>query len=193
MSYLQRANLYGYRSADGTFQPLRLDEDTNNLSIIDESHAQVHAGKSFTVSDTVACNTTTCKWMIITPNSAVYAHIIFSLTCTGEATFLITEGADRDAGAALDVINRRRVGVPAAATVTISRTPINGTTDGAVTLFSMRNGITGVGSKAVEGGSARETNEWILKPNTKYVISVTTYQDVHVSCKLDWYENTDLA
>ena len=31
----------------------------------------------------------------------------------------------------------------------------------------------------------------VLKPATKYIISVTTFADVYVSLRLDWYEHTD--
>jgi hypothetical protein len=54
----------------------------------------------------------------------------------------------------------------------------------------MRNGITQVGGKNQEGGNARAINEWILRPNTKYVVSVTTYAATYSTVKLDWYENS---
>ena len=167
------------------------DGVTNSFKIVDYAHHEIHGGSSFTVSDTQVCNTTTIKWQIITPNSTKYAHMLFELSSTGEATYLVTEGADRDAGTALSVVNRRRVGTPTEATVTVSRAPTGGTTDGATILYSRRSGITGVGSKSVEGGAARATHEWILKPNTKYVVSITTYAAVYASLLLDWYEHAD--
>jgi len=158
---------------------------------IERAHKMIHNGKSFSVSDTVACDTNTCKWQITTPNTEIYSHLLFYLSCTGEATFLVTGGSDRVDGTALNEVNRRRVGTPATAGTIVTRTPTDGTTDGAVVLFNMRNGNTGVAGKSVEAGSGAATNEWILKPNTKYVISITTYASVYVSCKLDWYEVAD--
>jgi hypothetical protein len=179
------------KTGDSTYQSPRLDAITHVLEVIDYAHHEIHAGSSFTVSDTVACNTTTVKWMIITPNSTTYAHLVFHLAATGEATFLVKGDADRTAGTALACQNRRRVGTPAASTVTVSRTPTGGTTDGATTLFSIRDGVTGVGGKSVQAGEGRESQEWILKPNTKYVVSITTYADVFATMKLDWYEHAD--
>lgn len=167
------------------------DRSTNAGTVIDYAHHEVHAGSSFTVADTVAINNTTAKWQVTTPNTTKYAHLVFTLTCTGEATFLVTEGSDRTDGTPLDEVNRRRTGTPPVATLIVTRTPTGGTTDGATTLFSMRNGITNVAGKNIEGGSARATNEWILRPNTKYVISITTYADVYATCLLDWYEHTN--
>jgi hypothetical protein len=169
----------------------KTDTKTGAVLTIDYGHHEVHDGSSFSVCDTVACNTATVKWMIATPASTTYAHLIFLLSCTGEATYLVTGDADRVAGTPLTAVNRRRVGTPAASTTTVSRTPSGGTTDGATILFSLRNGITGTGGKAAEAGSARDLNEWILKPNTKYVISVTTYATSYVTCLLDWYEHAE--
>jgi len=126
--------------------------------------------------------------MINTPNSNVYSHLVFNLSCTGEATYLVTEGSDRNAGTSLNTLNRRRIGIPNVSTITVSRTPVGGSTDGVIIIFSKRLGITGTGSKSIEGADVKSTNEWILKPNTKYVISITTYASVYVTCQLDWYE-----
>jgi hypothetical protein len=168
-----------------------MDSITHTMQVINYAHHEIHAGSSFTVADTVAADTTTVKWQVTTPNTTKYAHLIFELTCTGEATFLVTEGSDRDDGIALTEVNRRRVGTPTVATTVVTRTPTGGTTDGAIILFSMRNGITNVAGKSIEGSTARGTNEWILAPNTKYVISITTYADVFATMIVDWYEHTD--
>jgi hypothetical protein len=181
---------YG-RISSSVVRPLQLDDSTHAQTTIAYEHHEVHGGSSFTVADTVACNATTVKWLITTPDTTKYAHLIFTLTSTGEATFLVTEGADRTDGTALTPINRRRVGTPTAATVTVKRGATGGTTDGATTLFTMRNGITNVAGKNIEGSTARATNEWILKPNTKYVVSITTYADVYATMVLDWYEHQD--
>ena len=180
-----------YRTDVDTVKPARMDGTTHSLQIIDYAHHEIHAGSSYTVSDTVACDTATCQWQITTPDTTKYSHLVFTLTATGEATFLVTEGSDRVDGTALTEVNRRRVGTPTAAGTIVTRTPTEGTTDGAITLFSIRNGISTIASKNIEGGQTRATNEWILKPNTKYVVSITTYTDVFVSLLLDWYEHTD--
>ena len=165
-----------------------VDDISKGLIFLDVAHNKIHDGNAYCINDTVACNTTTYKWQIVTPNSTTYMHLVFVLTCTGEATFLVTEGSDRGNGVAITVVNRRRIGTPKVAGGTIFIPTTSGSTDGAVTLFSMRNGITGAGGKSVETSSARAENEWILKPNTKYIVSITTYASVYVSCQLGWYE-----
>ncbi|MCK9370129.1 hypothetical protein M0R04_09515 [Candidatus Dojkabacteria bacterium] len=184
--------VYG-KTGTSTYQSPRIDVITHELINLPADHHEIHEGNSYTVSDSVAVNTTTVKWQVTTPDSTTYAHMIFDLSCTGEATFLITEGSDRTDGTTLVEVNRNRVGTPNTAATIVTRTPTDGTTDGAVTLLNTRTGITGVGGKSVETGSSRGVNEWILKPNTKYVVSITTYADVYVSCILNWYEHISLT
>ena len=166
-----------------------IDSVTNTLQTINYEHHEIHSGSSFIACDVQNISTTTLKWMIVTPSSTKYAHIVFDINCTGEITTLITEGADRVAGTPLTVINRNRVGTPADATVTVSRSPTDGSTDGTVTLLHLRLGATGVGNKTLTSGGNRGINEYVLKPNTKYIVSCTTYADVYVSMCLDWYEH----
>lgn len=172
------AKLTKYQSFDSVY------DDVPVGTSIDDS--EVNNGNSYTVSDSVACNATTVKWQIQTPNSDVRAHWSFSLTATGEATFLVTEGSDRDTGTLLTAINRDR-NTSNTSTVIVSRTPTGGSTDGATTLFNRRNGVT-VGVTSFESGSADAKRKWILKANTKYVISITTVANVYASFKSDWIE-----
>lgn len=154
------------------------------VSIIDEEHAEIHLGDMYTVTDTREVDTTTFKWQITT--GAKESHIVFDLSCTGEATYIVTEDSDRTNGTALTEFSRFRSSDKVAATV-VTYTPTGGSTDGTA-FFTMRTGATGVGGKTIQGGGTRAQNEWILKANTKYVIAVTTYDTVYVTCKLDWYE-----
>ena len=177
--------------ANGDYVNATADSSTNALVGIEFEHHEVHEGDSFSVVDTVAADTTTIKWQVRTANTLKYAHFVFNLSCTGEATFLVTEGSDRTDGTALIEVNRRRVGAPNVAETIVTRTPTDGATDGALILFSSRSGITGAGSKNIEGGTARAQSEWILKPNTKYVVSITTYAASYATINLLWYEHTD--
>ena len=168
------------------------DGSTSAIKTITYPHHEIHSGSSYHASDVQSVSTTTIKWQVTTPDSLAYAHMIFNVECTGEMLVIVTEGSDRTDGTALSEINRNRVGTPAAAGTIVTRTPTGGDTDGATTILTTRVGSTGVGSKTLSGGGARGTNEYILKPNTKYVVSVTTYAAVFVSLELDWYEHTNI-
>ena len=172
----------------------RLGKFDNKFSVpivISVDHHEIHEGDSFIVCDVQNINTTTMKWQITTPNAAAHSHIIFDVQATGEMSVVVTEGSDRTDGTALVEINRNRVGTPTAAATVVTRTPTGGATDGAIIILAVRVGATGVGSKTISGGGARGTNEYVLKPNTKYVLAIQTFADIYVSVCIDWYEHTD--
>ena len=192
MSLIRRVDIQGYRSSDTTFQPLRLDQATNTIQIIDYAHHEVHAGTHFHCTDVQNVDTTTLYYMITTPNTTAWAHMLFGVECTGEMLVVITEGADRTGTTALTAINSNRNSATASG-LTIHRGYTDGTTNGAVTIYSARVGATGVASKTITSGGSGNSQEFVLDQNAKYIIAVTTYADVHVSLALDWYEHTDIA
>jgi hypothetical protein len=175
----------------GNIRMLKVDKISDSIITIPFEHHELHEGDSFVVCDVQSVDTTTLKWLITTPDSLKYCHALFDIQCTGEVSILVTEGADRTGVTALTAINRRRVGTPTVATLSVKRTTSAGTTDGAITIESKRVGATGSGSKTISAGGSRGNNEYILKPNTKYVVAITTYAAVYVSMCLDWYEHTD--
>lgn len=168
-----------------------IDASTNARIAIMYDHHEVHDGHSFTISDVQSVNTATIQWLITTADTTRYSHMIFEVICTGEMLIVVTEGADRNGTNALTEINRRRVGTPNVALTTIHRAVTGGTTDGAVTIGTRRVGSTGVGSKTVSAGESRGQVEFNLKPNTKYIVTVTTYAAVFVTAHFDWYEHID--
>ena len=170
-----------------------IDGVTRSTLMLDHTHHAIHESKAFVISDVQNISIATVKWMVTTPDSLTYAHMIFDIACTGECQILITEGADRTGGTGLTETNRRRVGTPAAATVSIVRTPGGGTTDGATTIFQRRSGGTGQASKSFQAGGERGDNEFVLKANTKYIVAITTYADIFMSANFSWYEHDDLA
>jgi hypothetical protein len=180
--------LFGFNGT--SWRRVRIDTSTRSLQAIDYAHHEVHSGSSFVVSDVQAVDTTTMQWMVTTPNTTKWAHMIFAFDCTGEVQIVITEGADRNGTNALVEINNNRNSATTATTV-MHRAVSGGTTDGAVTIFSHRSGSTGVGSKTVSAGGGRAENEFVLKQNTKYIVTITTYAAVYVSAIFDFYEHTD--
>ncbi len=163
-----------------------IDRVSKSVETITHSHHEIHKGGAFTVHNVQSVSTTTFKWQVTTLDSAIRVHMLFQVEGTGEVDLLVTEGSDRDDGGALTEINRDRTSSNVATTI-VTTTPTGGSTDGATTIMEIRAGST-QGSKTAESGGSRGTNEFILKPNTKYVISVTTYAAVYITLELNWYE-----
>lgn len=169
---------------------LALDSSTLAVSVIEHEHQEIHAGNSFHVSEVVAVDTTTQKWLITTPAAPREAHMVLSVVSTGEVALTVTEGADRTGVTPLTAINHDR-NSGRAATMVIHRGISGGSTDGAVVVFAIRTGATGQASKTIAPGSGRAESEYILKQDTKYVVAAETFAaGVHVSLVLDWYEHT---
>lgn len=164
-----------------------IDSLSKSVITIDYEHHKGHDGEAFVVNDVQNISTTTVKWLIEIPSSK-YSHMVINIYSQGELTTLITEGADRQTGTLLPTINRNRNSLNTS-TLTVSRAPVSGTTDGTVILFNSRVGNTSAGGTNNTDGSGRNSNEFILKTNTKYIISATTYANIWVTLHLDWYEN----
>ena len=184
-------NLFRGKISDTVSRPVRVDSSTHALNTIEYEHHEIHSGSSYTVSDVQNVGTTTLLWMITTPAGTKYTHIIPSVECSGEFLVVETEGSDYTAGTALAVINRNRVGTPSVAGTIVTRAPVAGTTLGATTLRTERVGATSVAGKTISAGASRGSSEFVLKPATKYIISITTFADVYVTLRLDWYEHTN--
>ena len=167
-----------------------MDSVTGALNVIDYGHHEVHEGSSFVVSDVQNISSTTIQYMITTPDSAKLAHMIFDIEATGELLITITEGADRDGTTALNVFNNRRGS--RASFVLVHRAVSGGSGDGA-TIWQHRSGSTGVGNKTISGGGSRGLNEWILKADTKYIVTLQTFANIYITFGLDWYEHQDRA
>jgi len=183
------ANMFG-RVSDTVVKNARLDASTEAQITITYGHHELHDGTAYSCSDVVNVSSTTQYWMVTTPDTTAWAHMIFDAECTGEMLLTITEGADRTGTTALSKINHNRNSANTSG-LTMHRGYSAGTTNGAVTLRSTRVGSTGVGSKTISGGGLRGQNEYILKQNTKYIIAATTYANVYVSLHLEFYEHTD--
>ena len=178
-------------NSSNSFRNPDTNPSTGAVKTIEYEHHEIHGGSSFTTSDVQLVETTTLRWMITTPAGTKYTHIIPSIECSGEFLVVETEGSDYTGGTPLAVINRNRVGTPNVAGTIATRAPTAGTTLGAVTLRTERVGATSVAGKTVSSGASRGASEFVFKPATKYIISITTFADVYVTLRLDWYEHAD--
>jgi len=165
-----------------------VDPTTGAIVTILYEQYKLGQGESFKVDDVLTVDTTTQKWMITTPDSNVYARMLFETLCTGEHSINVTEGADRTGTTLLPVINRNRVGTPASATVLVHRDVSGGTTDGATTIKQAWIGVTDKFSGLSSESLGRRG---YMKPNTKYVVAIETFSAVHISLRLHWYEHVD--
>lgn len=163
------------------------DNVSEALTVIDVSHKEVHEGNMFSV-----CNVTdlasgaNVSMLFVTPNLTKSPHIVFDVETEAEAEFKIYESSNASVnGTALTPVNHNRVSANIAATKVF----LDPTITNYGTLLCIRHWGSGHGV----GGGDRSTNEWILKPNTNYVIVITNFttQANHATVIAEWYLEPD--
>ena len=194
----------GYTGASQQY--LRLDPSTFALNAIEYAHHEVHAKHSFSCFYTQLVSDTGDKSIIAfkTPNGTAHVHIIVEIASQDGALAYILEAPTitDNAGATLTVFNRFRDGVLVASGVI--DTSQNPDAANAATFFTeaTMGAVTG-GTKLQEiqmivgqgprilGGSARGSQEWVLKKNTLYAFvieSLNANDNLH-NIRLDFYEH----
>lgn len=169
------------------------DEITGALVTIDVVHHEIHEGELFSVSyknpnATPIVDDGTIIFALTT--GAKYAHLIGSAACGGDAQLELVEDAAFTGGTAMTERNHKRTEGDAGNTVTVVRDPGAIPTPGNVLEDLFLPGGTGGNAVGIEGGSRVE---WILKPNSVYLLRLTNRAGNAQpgSLRAEWYEESD--
>jgi len=163
---------------------LPIDGVANAVTTLDYAHHEIHGGSSYTSSGSATLGVgATQDVLIVTPNTTKWAHFLGYVNASGQATISFYEDTTTsDDGAAATELNRNRNSANTAGLV-ITTGP---TVSGAGTLLF----TTTIGSGRTSG-EVRETDEWILKQNAKYMLRITSAAASNlVNWVLNWYEHT---
>jgi hypothetical protein len=210
-NFLGTQGIWGYRSSDATYQPLRLDKATNSIQIIDYAHHEIHAGSSFTCHYSQTAPTNVGEMTMIafnTPDSTTYLHMFAEASSTAASTFSIYEVADLDVdeGTQLTIYNRDRNSSTLSTVTIIETTPVankatsysvvqaaGATLSTAIPIYVKYLGAAAAGADT--SGETRDSHEFILKRNTQYafVIANTTDDTNTHNIILNWYEHANIA
>ena len=187
----QRAsNRSGNRIRDGLNERFAsLDKSTWTLQTIDYEHHEIHGGSHFffTASDPLA-SSGTVVYMVTTPNTTKWAHMIFLISGSAITQVDFYEGCDRDGTTPQTIFNSDRNSATAS-TLTIHKAVSGGTTDGTL-IWTRKSGAAQGQSRT--GMEATRSGEKILKQNTKYLIRITSgTADNLTNINLEWYEHTN--
>jgi hypothetical protein len=188
MSYFK--TIFGLTS-DTTRQVPRLDAATHTIQVIDYEHHEIHAGSHFFYTDkNTLADTGTVVYLITTPDTTKWAHIIMSITGSAITTVDIYEGAIRTGTTLQTTFNSDRNSLTAA-TTTIHKAVSGGTTDGSLIWTRMSGSATQQSRSGLEVGRGAEK---ILKRNTQYLIRITSGTASNLTnIQLDWYEHVNRA
>jgi len=178
--------IYGYNEA--TWEAALLDRITRSMTSIDHAHHEIHEGDHFMYTDAVELgNGVVQNYLITTPNTTRWAHMIFILEGSAITQFELYEGADR-VGSVLQTVGNSNRNSATAATTTIHKGYAGGSTDGTRIHLYKGGSATGVAKSGAAG--TRNDEEIILKQNTKYILRVTSGTAANLTnVNLSWYEH----
>ena len=164
-----------------------VDHTNEALKTQGEIHSKIHAGEFFTlaVKQLSLANSATLEILISVP-ATHSMHARFLGNVSGTVSVLLSEAPTTSAaGIAATPQNRRRTGTPPTANVTITLGPT--VTDDGTTLY---DGVIPGGSILGSGGSSGSFEEWVLKPDTDYLVRLTNISGVtiNVGQVIDFYE-----
>ena len=168
-----------------TGKALAVDDTDNVLPVIEYTHHEIHEGNFFTcyyvdadfdIADTVS---------LLISVAEKPAHMTFLVRAGKDTTVTLYEGVTHTAlvEQTMTCNNRVRATVP---TTRISTRNSDGS-DGTA-IWSTTFGI-GANPTVARTEDSRDQNEWVLRPNTKYQLVVSTGTDnSSLSIQIHWYE-----
>jgi hypothetical protein len=176
------------RVSDTVVKGARLDSATEALITMSYAHHEIHAGSHFfTGSHLELGNGATHDILFVTPDNAKLSHMTFTLSTAIGAVFTYYEEVVATGnGTPLIVVDRNRNTKNVAGTTFFhSPTGLSNLTE------IIGDGAIGAGRTA--GGTIRDSNEFVLVPNTKYLIRLTNTETTanEFDWFFDWYEHED--
>ena len=185
-----------------------VDLDTHAVYTLTYAHHEIHAGSSFTTFyalTTAATDAHRTGIYIKTPVDKEI-HLVATFSCSTAANATILEAPTLDANEGthtLAILNRNRSNT-ATSLIRNNATAqaagyVTTLTEAQIASINLTGGtalcayplVAGAGPKPA-GGTTRDTQEWILKKDTKYVFLITNTAasaNAHL-IMLDWYEHT---
>jgi hypothetical protein len=141
------------------------------IVVIDSAHEEIHEGNYWFVDDVSAslASGDIKYYYFVTPSDTTYFHSYPQFLGTGEFEIQSYEGATvATNGTEIALLNRNRV-IGGTTNFKFYKDPTTPNTTGAILVRNVR---VGAGQKAI--GESRSENELILKPNTGYLIKITS-------------------
>jgi len=186
------AEIYGYNGTN--WHEARIDAITRTLSVIDTTHHEIHEGDHYFMQGftTLDDSPGVLRVKIVTPDTATWAHFEWKITSSGILATTLDEDATGSmaGGSAVTPLNSNRN-----STNTSAMAITSGVTAADSYTTRIENDKWGAaGFKNDIGGGASREDEIILKQNTTYLRTFTSYTaDNIVQFKASWYEHASQA
>lgn len=164
-------NLHIILENSTTDEPLLTDEITGALSTIDVVHHEIHEGEYFFTEYSASVNNAaSLQIRILTGANGL--HFESDIGVSGQSQLYFYEAPTISDGTVLTVYNRKRTDTTHTTPFQAWHTPTVGGV-GTTPLIPGRliPGGTNPGTRI--GGTSGQRKEWILKPNTEYLVRIT--------------------
>lgn len=165
---------------------------SKSLKIIDPVHGVIHDGTHFTACHQVSVGTGTAVTVLIkTPlaTTGKYIHFVANVESNKEITWELSEAPNASGGTALASNNNNRLTAntdPVVLTHTCTYT-----SSGTILESHTAGSGTGVPSVSKTGGGTEARNEWLLKPDTFYLVrAIAKNADTVINIVLPYYYRT---
>jgi hypothetical protein len=164
-------------------------DDATGVNIgIDYAHHELHEGSHYWYMDAnTLANGSSIDFLITTPNTTEWAHILFVLDGVAVTSFKLYEDSSATGTTAQTVYNSDR-NSSHSNTVTVHKgvNAISGT------LIKNYSSGLATGASAKMGSETRTEEEVILKQNSKYLLHVLSGTNGNLTnVKFEWYEHTN--
>ena len=174
------------QTGDKTYRVPYIDSMSRSLLIIDLALHELNKGDSYISSDVTDLGGTANKtFLLVTPNTTKWVHLLYVVEHELEITVSFYEGATITSnGTTISSYNRNRNSIKTAK-LAVHHTP--GVANDGTLIRSQQ-----LGNGKMAGGASRGINEFILKPNSNYLLRVTneTNNNNVTSSEFHWYEHT---
>lgn len=168
----------------------QVEPTTDSLKVIQYSHAELHGGTHYYLRDYhLVAKAGVLEHLIVTPDTARWAHMTIGLEAISSPIVAeLFENPITTADGTLEGSRNRNRNHPDDNTTSVYLNPT--VTDPGDLIVS---GYFGSGKRV--GGGTRDSEEILLKQNTKYLIRVTEQNILatQVNIELDWYEHTNIS
>ena len=166
-----------------------IDASTEAIYTIDYEHHEIHSGSHYLLSgfSTVASGVTN-KFTFKTPQTKE-VHLVFEVSGTSQTEFYLHEGVTATGGTAVVPINNNRNSSNTSLSLVTNAPSISAY---GTKLYSSSHGLAGeTPAKADTSGVVVRSNEFILKTNTLYGISLVSRDNGNIiTFSGEWYEHT---
>jgi len=167
------------------------DTSTYAVKVIDYEHYEIHAGSHFFVTGFETVNDAAqIDFVLTTPNSTKWLHLLFQVNGTSRTEYYAYEGATISGGTSVSPINNNRNSLNASVATIVKNPTVSAT---GTLLSSASMGLEGVNKNAagIESTLIRE-DELVLKQNTTYLFRIISRDDGNIiSYRSNWYEHTN--